>query len=137
MKINAIVFGATGMVGEGVLLEALGHEQVESVLVIGRRPCNVTHPKLKEIVHHDFYNISSLEEQLKGCNACYFCLGVSSVGMKEPEYTRITYNFDDTCCNDVIEAQSRYDFLLRLRRRHGRSGAWTIDVGAGQRKNRK
>jgi len=92
MKINAIVFGATGMVGEGVLMEALKHEQVESMLVIGRRSCKVSHPKLKEIIHHDFYNFSSLKDQLKGYNACFFCLGVSSVGMKEAEYTHITYD---------------------------------------------
>ncbi|HVN48692.1 MAG TPA: NAD-dependent epimerase/dehydratase family protein [Bacteroidota bacterium] len=92
MKINAIVFGATGMVGEGVLMEALKHEQVESMLVISRRSCKVSHPKLKEIIHHDFYNFSSLKDQLKGYNACFFCLGVSSVGMKEAEYTHITYD---------------------------------------------
>jgi uncharacterized protein YbjT (DUF2867 family) len=92
MKIKAIVFGATGMVGEGVLFEALNHENVESVLVIGRKPCKVTHPKLKELIHHDFYDFSSLEEHLKGYNACFFCLGVSSVGMNEHEYERITYD---------------------------------------------
>ena len=80
------------MVGEGVLFEALHHESVESVLVIGRRTCKTTHPKLKEIIHQDFYDFSSLEEQLKGYNACYFCLGVSSVGMDEQEYVRITYD---------------------------------------------
>jgi uncharacterized protein YbjT (DUF2867 family) len=92
MKINVIVFGATGMVGEGVLIEALNHESVESVLVIGRRPCKVTHLKLKELIHQDFYNFSSLEEQLKGYNACFFCLGVSSVGMGEQEYFKVTYD---------------------------------------------
>jgi uncharacterized protein YbjT (DUF2867 family) len=92
MKIKAIVFGATGMVGEGVLLETLNHENVESVLVISRRSCKITHPKLKEVIHQDFYNFSSLEEQLKGYDACYFCLGVSSVGMDGQEYVRITYD---------------------------------------------
>lgn len=92
MKIKAILFGATGMVGEGVLYQALNHENVESVLVISRRPCLVTHPKLKELIHHDFFDYTVIEEQLRGYNACFFCLGVSSVGMTEPEYTRITYD---------------------------------------------
>jgi len=91
-KIKAIVTGASGMVGEGVLIECLNHPQVESVLVVGRRPCGITHPKLKEIIHKDFYDVSPIENQLAGYNACYFCLGVSSVGMKEPEYYNLTYN---------------------------------------------
>jgi hypothetical protein len=80
------------MVGEGVLLECLKHPDVDSVLVIGRRTCNMIHPKLKEILHHDFFDYSTIESQLKGYNACFFCLGVSSVGMKEAEYTRVTYD---------------------------------------------
>lgn len=91
-KIRAVVTGATGMVGEGVLLECLENPDVESVLTINRRPFEMSHPKLKEIVHKDFYDISLIEDQLKGYNACYFCLGVSSVGMKEPDYKRVTYD---------------------------------------------
>jgi len=89
--IRAIVTGATGMVGEGVLHECLQHPRVEAVLVINRKPCGVTHPKLKEIIHSDFFDISPIASQLSGYNACFFCLGVSSVGMKEPEYYRLTY----------------------------------------------
>jgi hypothetical protein len=92
MKVNAIVFGATGMVGEGVLLVTLNHPHVESVLSISRRPCGIVHPKLKEIVRKDFYNYTDIEEELKGYNACFFCLGVSSVGMKEEDYKRVTYD---------------------------------------------
>ena len=91
MKIRTIITGATGMVGEGVLYECLQNENVEQVLVIGRKPCGYNHSKLKEIIHSDFFDISSLGEQLKGYNACYFCLGVSSLGKKEPEYFRFTY----------------------------------------------
>jgi hypothetical protein len=91
MKINAIITGATGMVGEGVLMESLLHPDVETVLVINRKPCNITHPKLKEIIHTDFFDLSSITGQLKGYNACFFCLGVSSVGMKEEEYYSLTY----------------------------------------------
>lgn len=90
MSIRAIVLGATGMVGEGVLHITLRHPEIESVLVIGRRACGVTHPKMKELIHGDFFDFSSVENQLQGYNACYFCLGTSSVGMKEDEYRRVT-----------------------------------------------
>jgi uncharacterized protein YbjT (DUF2867 family) len=92
MKINAIITGATGMVGEGVLHECLQHPDVSSVLVIGRRPCQIQHEKLKEILLPDLYDLSSVEDQLKGYNACYYCMGVSSVGMKEADYARVTYD---------------------------------------------
>ncbi|HEX9019711.1 MAG TPA: epimerase [Nitrospirota bacterium] len=92
MTIKAIIFGATGMVGEGVLHEALKHPDVESVLVIGRKTCGVKHPKLKEVIHDDFFDYSSIEGQLTGYNACFFCLGVSSVGMTEKAYYRVTYD---------------------------------------------
>src|SRR5436309_1985023 len=90
-KIKVIITGATGMVGEGVLNECLQHNEVEQVLAISRRPCQVRHPKLKEIVHKDFYDLSAIKNQLINYNACFFCSGVSSVGMKEPEFYRLTY----------------------------------------------
>ncbi len=92
MKIRAIITGATGMVGEGVLHECLHHPDVEQVLVINRKPCGVTHPKLKEIIHADFYNITPILSQLSGYTACFFCLGVSSLGLKETEYRKLTYD---------------------------------------------
>jgi hypothetical protein len=90
-KIRTIITGVTGMVGEGVMHECLEHPDVEAVLVINRKPCGVSHPKLKEIIHTDFFDFSSIENQLSGYNACYFCLGVSSIGLKEPEYFKKTY----------------------------------------------
>ena len=77
MKIRVIITGATGMVGEGVLKETLLHPDVEKVLVINRKSCGITHPKLTEILHPNFYDISSIADQLKNYNACFFCLGVS------------------------------------------------------------
>jgi nucleoside-diphosphate-sugar epimerase len=91
-KIKAIITGATGMVGEGVLHECLNHPDVESVLVINRRPCNVQHEKLTEIIHKDFLDISAIKDKLAGYNACYFCSGVSAMGKSEDEYRKITYN---------------------------------------------
>ena len=92
MKIKAIVTGATGMVGEGVLLECLDHPDVEQVLVINRKPGGITHPKLPAVIHGDFFNLVPIEAQLAGYDACFFCLGVSSIGMSQAEYQRITHD---------------------------------------------
>jgi uncharacterized protein YbjT (DUF2867 family) len=91
MKLRVIITGATGMVGEGVLSEALSHPDVEKVLVVGRKTCGISHQKLKEILHPDFLDLSHVADQLKGYNACFFCLGVSSVGMKDEVYYSMTY----------------------------------------------
>src|SRR5689334_18076890 len=103
MKIKLILTGATGMVGEGVLLECLQHDDVEEILVVGRRSCGVTHPKLKEIIHPDFHYLASIENQLAGYNACFFCLGMSSVGVKKEDFYKGTYlltmNFATTLVN--------------------------------------
>lgn len=90
-KLKVIITGATGMVGEGVLYECLHHADVEEVLVITRNSCGYSHPKLTEIIHGNFLDLSSLSDRLKGYNACYFCLGVTSLGKNETEYTRLTY----------------------------------------------
>jgi uncharacterized protein YbjT (DUF2867 family) len=92
MQIRTIITGATGMVGEGVLLECLNHPEVEQVLVINRKPGGVSHSKLREIIHTDFFNLAPIEPQLLGYNACFFCLGVSSVGISKEEYKRLTYD---------------------------------------------
>jgi uncharacterized protein YbjT (DUF2867 family) len=92
VKVRAIITGATGMVGEGVLLECLNHPDVERVLVINRRPGGVSHPKLREIIHRDFFDLSPIASQLNGYDACFFCLGTSSVGMSEEEYRHVTYD---------------------------------------------
>ena len=91
MKLRVIVTGATGMVGEGVLLECLNSPEVEQVLSISRRPSGHQHPKLRELLHENFLDLAPIADQLTGYNACFFCLGVSSVGVKEPEYRRFTY----------------------------------------------
>ena len=92
MKIRAIISGATGMVGEGVLIECLNHPEVEQILVINRKPGGVSHPKLREIIHADFFDLAPIETQLSGYNACFFCLGVSSVGISKEQYRRTTYD---------------------------------------------
>jgi uncharacterized protein YbjT (DUF2867 family) len=92
MKFKAIITGATGMVGEGVLIECLNHPDVEEVLVVNRRPGGRSHPKLREIIHGDFFNLAPIEDQLGGYHACFFCLGVSSIGISKEEYKHLTYD---------------------------------------------
>jgi len=87
---KVVLFGATGMIGQGVLRECLLDEGVESVLSVTRRPGAVSHGKLRQVVHEDFLDFEPLAAQLRGLDACLFCLGVSSVGMSEADYTRVT-----------------------------------------------
>jgi len=104
VSLNAILFGATGMVGEGVLHEALGDPAVGSILVLGRRPCQVRHHKVTEILHGDFFDLSGLRDQLCGYNACFFCLGVSSLGKSEEEYRRLTYDLTIDAARTLSES---------------------------------
>jgi len=90
MAIKTIITGATGMVGEAVLLECLSNPEVAQVLVINRKPAGVSHPKLSEIIHADFFDIAPIASQLAGYDSCFFCLGVSSVGMDAAAYKRVT-----------------------------------------------
>ncbi|RYE25636.1 MAG: epimerase [Sphingobacteriales bacterium] len=92
MSIKVIVTGASGMVGEGVAIECLDNPQISEVLVIGRRPSGLQHPKLKEVLHNDFMNLEPIAQHFAGYDACFFCLGVTSVGKKEDEYTKLTYD---------------------------------------------
>jgi len=110
MRVRAIITGATGMVGEGVLHECLNHEDVQEVLVINRRPLGLKHPKLKEIIHTDFFDLSALENQLSGYNACFFCLGVSSIFMKEAKYYRLTYELTMNFANTLLRINPKTVF---------------------------
>jgi uncharacterized protein YbjT (DUF2867 family) len=89
---KVILFGATGMVGQGVLRECLLDADVERVLAVGRSPTGQRHAKLQEIVHQNFLDYSTIESQLGGYDACFFCLGVSSIGMNEEPYRQLTYD---------------------------------------------
>lgn len=89
---KVIVTGATGMVGEGVLIECLDNNQIEQVLYVGRKPSGKSHPKLKEYLVPDFLSLTSGDTQLADYDACFYCAGISSVGMDEAQYTHITYD---------------------------------------------
>ncbi len=89
---KVIITGATGMVGEGVLFECLENQEVNEVLIVSRRHYNLNHPKLKELLVPDFLQLEAVSANLKGYDACLYCAGISSIGLKEDEYTRITYD---------------------------------------------
>ena len=89
---KVILFGATGMVGQGVLRECLLDPEIESVLAVGRSPTGQRNPKLREILHDNFLDYAAIESQLTGYDACFFCLGVSSVAISEERYRHLTYD---------------------------------------------
>lgn len=100
MKI--ILTGATGMAGEGVLLECLANSAVTAVLIVGRKHYNYTHPKLKELLVADFMKIADYADPLIGYDACFYCAGISSIGMDEEKYTHITYTTTMAFANTVL-----------------------------------
>jgi len=89
---KVILLGATGMVGQGALRECLAHAEVESVLTLGRSTTGTEHPKLRELAHADLFDLGSIEDQLAGYDACFFCLGTGSTGMSEDQFRRINYD---------------------------------------------
>ncbi|MCJ7628257.1 MAG: hypothetical protein MUO50_07690 [Longimicrobiales bacterium] len=87
---KVVLFGANGMVGGGVLRECLENPQVDSILAVGRRACGMVHPKLRELILSDLFSLEEVRSDLTGCQACFFCVGVSSAGMSEADYRRVT-----------------------------------------------
>lgn len=98
------------MVGAGVLQVSLSDPDIEKVLVVNRKPCGVRHPKLTEIIHPDFFDLSAIRNKLAGYNACFFCLGISSVGVKKEEYYKTTYTLTINFANTLKEVNSELTF---------------------------
>lgn len=117
---KVILFGATGMVGQGVLLECLRDSGVERVLIVGRRPSGQSHPKITELVHEDFADFS--EAPFAGYDACFFCLGVTSAGMSEAEYTRVTVDYTMAAARPLAKLNPGMTFVFV-------SGAGTDSTG--------
>lgn len=109
---RVILFGATGMIGQGVLRECLLDARVERVLSIGRKKTGTTHSKLIEIQLPDLSSYSSVEKQLSGFDACFFCLGVSSAGMQEKEYEKITYGITLAAANALVPENPQMTFIF-------------------------
>jgi uncharacterized protein YbjT (DUF2867 family) len=123
--LNVVLFGATGMVGGGALLECLDSPHVESVLVVGRRPCGVVHPKLAERLLDRLDEIDSIRPQLADRDACFFCVGVSAVGMAEHAYRRVTRDLTLAVARAVLASAPRCTFIFV-------SGAGADATGSGR-----
>jgi uncharacterized protein YbjT (DUF2867 family) len=107
---RVILFGATGMIGSGVLLECLRDPRVTAVLAVSRTPLGRSEPKLTELIHNDFLDFHSIRPQLTGYDACFFCLGVSAVGMSESDYRRLTYQITITAAETILGANPQITF---------------------------
>ena len=121
-----LLFGATGMVGQGVLHECLADGDVTQVLCVGRNPSGRTHPKLHELVISDLYDYSAMEDRMAGFDACFFCLGVSSVGMSEEDYRRVTYDLTLAAARTLARLNPQMTFVYV-------SGAGTDSTERGSR----
>lgn len=119
---RVIVFGATGMIGQGVVRAALEALDVETVLAVGRSASSVAHAKLQELVHTDFTDFSPVESKLSGYDACFFCLGTSAAGMTEEDYRRVTYEFALAAATVLVRANPSMIFVFV-------SGAGTDSTG--------
>ncbi len=122
---RVVLFGATGMIGSGVLLECLTDQQIESVVSIVRRATGVTHPKLRELIHEDFLDLVPICADLADADACFYCLGISSAGVKEADYRRVTYDFTMAAAKELLAESPRSTFCFV-------SGAGTDGSGAGR-----
>ena len=107
---NVIITGATGMIGKGVLIECLEHSDVEKVLVINRTSLNIKHDKLEEVIHDDFTKFENIKKSFNGYDACFYCLGVSSVGLNEQQYTNITYDMTESFAHACLDSNPNMVF---------------------------
>jgi uncharacterized protein YbjT (DUF2867 family) len=108
---RATIFGATGMIGQGVLRECLLDAGVVQVLSVGRTATGVTHPKLRELVRPDLFDLAPVQHELPGYDACFYCLGVSSVGMTERDYRRITYDLTIEVAQQLLRQNPAMTFI--------------------------
>ncbi|MGA5302404.1 NAD-dependent epimerase/dehydratase family protein [Nucisporomicrobium flavum] len=108
---KVIIFGATGMVGQGALRESLLARDVEQVLAVVRRPTGVRHPKLTEVTLRDFADLTPIEDRLDGYDACFYCLGVSSVGVDEAAYTRVSYDYPVAAARTLAKLNPELTFV--------------------------
>jgi uncharacterized protein YbjT (DUF2867 family) len=123
--VRVLLFGATGMIGGGALIECLADSRVTAVLSISRSPSGLCHPKLTEVLHSDFFNLQPLAARLSGCGACFYCLGVTAVGLDEAAYSRITYDLTLVAARAYLAANPAGTFCYI-------SGAGADSTGQGR-----
>jgi uncharacterized protein YbjT (DUF2867 family) len=109
--VNVIIFGATGMVGQGVLRECLAAADVGKVLTVGRTPTGQQHPKLQELVHAEMWDYANVEAELTGFDACFYCIGVTSSTMQEQKYTHLTYDLTMAAANTLARLDPQMVFV--------------------------
>lgn len=109
---DVILFGATGMVGQGVLRECLLDPDVRRVVIVGRTATGQQHPKIEEIVHADLFDLSAIESKLTNLDACFFCLGITSTGMTEEAYTRVTYDITMAAAEPLARLNPNLTFIF-------------------------
>jgi hypothetical protein len=100
------------MVGEGVLFGCIEHPDVEQILLVNRRHYEISHPKVKEIIVKDFFHLDEATDRLKGFDACFYCAGISSVGMSEADYTRVTYDTTISFAKKVLSLNPEMTFIF-------------------------
>jgi uncharacterized protein YbjT (DUF2867 family) len=108
--VRAIVFGATGMVGKGVLLECLEDTRVDSLLAVGRGSTGIVHPKMQEILQGDFFDLAPIQSRFAGYDACFFSVGVSALGLSEEKYHRLTYDLTLAAARSIVEVSPNLTF---------------------------
>jgi uncharacterized protein YbjT (DUF2867 family) len=109
---KVMIFGATGMVGQGVLRESLLDPQVDRTLAVGRRATGQRHEKLRELVVPDLFDLSAVESELSGFDACFFCLGVSAAGLSEEHYAHLTYDLTLTIATTLARLDPLMTFIF-------------------------
>lgn len=108
---KVVVFGASGMVGQGVLRECLLDPEIDVVLAVGRSPTGRPHAKVREILHEDLFALSSVEADLAGLDACFFCLGTSAAGMSESDYMRVNYDLPLAVARTLVRLNPAMTFI--------------------------
>ncbi|MER3329681.1 MAG: epimerase [Candidatus Kapaibacterium sp.] len=107
---KVVITGSTGMVGKAVLLESIDDTRVTDILLINRSPLGISHPKVKEVIHKDFMDFSPIQEQLNGYDLCCHCMGVSSAGMSEEQYSKLTFGISESLANILYSSNPNMVF---------------------------
>ncbi len=114
MGYKVVITGTTGMVGKGVLLECIDHPSIDNILIVNRNPLGITHPKVREVLIKDFFDVSSISDEMKGFDACFFCLGITSIGQSEESYSRTTYDLTLNFAEAFIDQNKNSIFCYNI-----------------------